>query len=275
MVINAIFNKLALSGNNRFVVHMLIVEIIIANNTIYIGCFLMDFSDIIESNIFWPLFLILGSFLYLSFYDLNRAVLIIKISAFKFCLVILLKELVVPGEFLATEEEFVPGFNTFGSEEGDVFSTSIGFSEFDNQAHRVNVNSVSGLRRLKVGDIVYGVVSLVKDSVVNVDLFDVVSPKGVRIVLDRKSAQIYVRNVSKDFIKSIRDCFKIGDIVKAKVFSVSPFGVDLRTNESDLGVVKAFSAETRLPLYLNGSKLVCLSSKTFESRKISSEYLLR
>ncbi len=183
------------------------------------------------------------------------------------------KRLVLPGEFLSTEEEFVPGANAFDSE-GNVYSGSLGFVEADSKTKEISVRPSIGLHRLKPGSIAFGRVSLVKENSVSLSLDASPSAEGRQIIAPR-GAMIPVRNVSADYVKSLKDCFKIGDIVKAKVTKVLPSGIDLATDHPDLGVVKAFCSNCRKPLHLFGASLKCMSCGSTEKRKIARNYLVK
>ena len=69
--------------------------------------------------------------------------------------------------------------------------------------------------------------------------------------------------------------FRIGDIVKARVADVKPYGVELETKALDLGVIKAYGVKTRQPLMLINGSLRDPSTGETEERKVSSEYVLR
>ena len=180
---------------------------------------------------------------------------------------------VIPGDFLSTEEEFEPGRNAF-AEAGEIFSNSVGTVQEDNRQKTVSVKADVDVSSIKPNDVVFGEVMLVKDNSVGLSIFTETS-HGSRKVLVNTYASIPIRLVSRDYVKNLKDAFKIGDLVKAKVFSVKPFGTDVKTNEPELGVVKAFCSKCRKPLHLFGRQLKCLSCGSSERRKISSDYLLK
>ncbi|MBN2067453.1 MAG: exosome complex RNA-binding protein Csl4 [Candidatus Diapherotrites archaeon] len=183
------------------------------------------------------------------------------------------KKRVLPGEQLSTEEEFEPGPNTY-ADDGNVYSASLGTVSVDSRHKSIDVESDRKLNTLKPGTVVYGSVFLVKESSVIVSLRQC-PDKEDRRVISQGNAMLPVRNVSRDYVKSLRDNFRIGDLVKAKVSRASPLGIDLSTVDNDLGVIKAFCSKCRKPLHLFGHSLRCLSCGSREQRKLSSEYLLK
>jgi len=182
------------------------------------------------------------------------------------------KKLVLPGEFLSTEEEFVPGKNAFDSD-GNLYSGSLGHVEEDNKTKEISVKPVIPLQMLRPGSIVFGRVSFVKENMVSVSLGK--NPKDMRQIVAPTSAMLPVRNVSHEYVESLRGCFRIGDIIRAKVAKVFPAGIDLATDHPDLGVIEAFCSRCRQPLHIFGHSLKCMSCGHTEVRKLASGYLVK
>ena len=184
-------------------------------------------------------------------------------------------KLVYPGEFLGYEEEFLAGNNAFSDDEGRIYSDSVGFKNEDAEGHEVSVESMKKeLRILEKGCIVLGVVSLVKMHGVVIELKSA-ELNGVKRVVHDRMASLAVFNISREYVKSTEDMFRVGDIVKARVIDVSNYGIELETKAPEFGVVKAFGIKSRMPLHLIAGNLRDPLTGATETRKISSEYLLR
>jgi len=182
------------------------------------------------------------------------------------------QKLVLPGEFLSTEEEFSAGKNAFECE-GSICSDSAGFSEQDARAKEVSVKPIKPVQRASEGQVVYGRVSLVKENSVSMELY--AGPGQERVVFPQGNAMLPIRNVSRDYVEKLRDCFRIGDIVKARISRMLSTATDVSTNEQGLGVVKAFCTRCRKPLHLFGTSLRCLSCGSSETRKMSDDYMVK
>jgi len=182
------------------------------------------------------------------------------------------EKLVLPGEFLSTEEEYVPGKNAYECE-GEVCSGSTGHVEINSKTREIGVKPIKQMQALKVGSIVYGRVTLVKENSLTISLCQ--PPEGAKQIIGQSGAMLPVRNVSRDYVESLRDCFKIGDIIKARITKLTPQAIDVSTNEPELGVVKAFCSRCREPLHIFDRSLRCLSCGNSEPRKIARGYLLR
>ena len=171
------------------------------------------------------------------------------------------KNAVVPGEALTTEEEFLAGKNTF-AEDGVVKSKTLGNANFDNNTKEVSVEGKS-VETITEGDIVFGVVTNVKENTVMIELRKAEGNKKIT----NRNAQIPVRNISNEFVSRTRDYYRIGDIVKAQVSRIDDYGIDLETKGRGLGVIKAYCSQCRHEMLASQDKLKCLNCGSAEDRK--------
>lgn len=180
-------------------------------------------------------------------------------------------KLVFPGDFLTIEEEYLPGKNTFEEKNGRVYSARIGEMEFNEKDREVIVKPKKEMKLLDVGTIITGSVLLLKDSMALIKILKAEKDNEERIPLN-STAILFISNIASGFVKSIRDEFRIGDIVKAKVVSVTPYSVEVTTTFPELGVIKAFCIKCRNQLELYGRDLKCRKCGSVEKRKISTSY---
>ena len=184
-------------------------------------------------------------------------------------------ELVLPGDFLANEEEFMAGQNAYDNGQGEVFSSSIGVKALDGDKHEAGVNKATReVKILERGCTVYAIVNSVKTNAALVTILSA-EKDGERRTVHNGMASVAVFNIDTQYIKGIEDTFRAGDILKAKVMDVTPYGVELTTKEPELGVVKAYGIKSRQPLHLIDGRLRDPVTGDMEARKISTEYLLR
>jgi len=183
-------------------------------------------------------------------------------------------DIVFPGSFLGYEEEFVAGANAYEND-GSLFSDSIGQRTLDEQKHEANVQRFTNdVKILDKDCVVIGIVSLVKMHSVLLDIKQGQKNGQKRTVHDRNGS-IAVFNISQSYVKSTDEMYRIGDIVKARVLEVTPYGIELESKAPEFGVIKAFSVKSRAPLHLIDGKLRDPLTGATEERKISSDYLLR
>ena len=144
---------------------------------------------------------------------------------------------VLPGQFLAVEEEYAGGKNTFVDEDGKVFSAVVGTVEFNDDTRDVHVDAKGrDIKGLEVGSVVQGKVTLVKSAVVIIHIAHAVKNGNKRRIFE-SVATLGVARVSRDYVKNLSDFFKIGDFVRAKVVEVTPYAIELSTVGEGLGVV--------------------------------------
>lgn len=184
-------------------------------------------------------------------------------------------ELVIPGDFLAYGEEYVSGQNCFEDEEGNVHSDTIGQKLFDNSTHEVSVQKKTRhVKLIERGTFVIGVVGIVRDNVVIIDLKEA-DFKGDRRSVSNITASLMVSNIANEYVNSTSDMYRVGDIVRAHVLDVPSYGIELETKSPDLGVIKAFGVRSREPLILINGQLRDTKTGATESRKVSTQYSLR
>ncbi|MCR4369122.1 MAG: exosome complex RNA-binding protein Csl4 [archaeon] len=185
------------------------------------------------------------------------------------------QELVFPGSFLSFEEEFMAGKNSYSDDDGKVFAESIGYKALDAQTHEASVSSLKDEKKIiQRGSIAICVVSAIKPNAALVEIKQA-ERDGKSLVVHNSMASISVRNIANNFVESVSDTYRAGDIVRARVMEVTPYGVELETKSPDLGVIKAFGTRSRKPLILIDGKLRDPSTGDSEQRKISSFYMLR
>lgn len=176
---------------------------------------------------------------------------------------------VLPGQFVGTTEEFRPGPGTIISV-GDIYSTATGNVIIDRKARIISVKPHTITPNiLKVGDIVYGAVTDVRESGATVEIAGI-EGKEEREIVNLRLGDIHVSNVRDSYVKRLADEFRPSDIIRARVIDTER--MRLTTAEDSLGVVKAYCSNCRGELVLEGKKLKCPVCNMTETRKISTEY---
>jgi exosome complex component CSL4 len=178
------------------------------------------------------------------------------------------KKIVIPGEEIATTEEFLAGEGTFELK-GKIFSSYLGRLTLDSEEMVARVDPVNPLVELKVGDIVLAVVEDVKSSMV---IVDVVRVEGKpRDVTGETLAAIHVSKISEGYTSDVWKEFRIGDIIRARVMQTKP-SVQLSTQKPNLGVLLALCTKCRMPLIKKDKNLFCENCHRNEVRKITPDY---
>lgn len=128
---------------------------------------------------------------------------------------------------------------------------------------------ISPKQNIKVGDVIYGKVRQANDKMVFVNINRV---EGKQKVLTPSSdGVLFARDIAHQYVE-VGDCFKKGDIIRAKVIDIDKFGIKLSTADNDLGVIKANCLYCRKPLNLKhaiNNEVKCLNCKAVQKKKIA------
>lgn len=181
-----------------------------------------------------------------------------------------MSEIIFPGKSLCIEEEFLPGENVF-IEEGEIKSTVVGIEEKNNSNREISVKAIKPIKLVKINSIVFGRVINVKDSMALIELIKAENNE----VFAPSYASLMISEVSKAYVDSMKSIVRIGDIIKAKISEINPQGINIRINEPELGVIKAYCIHCRKPLRLFESNLKCTACALTQKRKYSKNYLIK
>ena len=176
--------------------------------------------------------------------------------------------IVVPGEVLATAEEYLPGEGVIESD-GKLIAVIHGVVEIDKDL-RINVRRLKEWPEIRDGVEVYGVITDMLDEFVVVQIVSVDNIDR-EIVGGDTTGIIHISKISKQYVDKIGKFYRIGDIIRAKVLRAKP-SIRLGTVGRRYGVVLARCMKCRRPLELIASKLYCPYCRRIETRKIAYDY---
>ncbi|GAB6147618.1 exosome complex RNA-binding protein Csl4 [Stetteria hydrogenophila] len=181
---------------------------------------------------------------------------------------------VVPGEALASIEEYIPGDGTYVDEEAGLIRAAVaGVARLDQRTRTLTVTPRKRLRRPGPGSSVLGLVTGIRNDLVLVDIYGQLKVQGRLKWLwefnGRFSGAITIANIADEFVKDIYDYYRPGDIILAKTLNWgSPY--HLSTKEPQYGVVFAQCSRCGAPLQpLNQRAMKCPRCGAIEKRKVS------
>lgn len=180
-------------------------------------------------------------------------------------------DFVVPGDLLATTEEFVPGDGAY-EEEGKIYAAITGVVLVDARAKRISVFSrTPGPPTLKRGDVVVGRVEEIRDQSANI-FIGVLRGREDRELPLPNLGMVHISQVHTGYVKDFSKQFKPGDIVRARVLNARREPVQLTTAGDELGVIVATCSRCRALLAREGTKLRCPECGNVEFRKLAKDY---
>lgn len=176
---------------------------------------------------------------------------------------------VIPGDFIGTSEEFLPGAGTY-EEMGNIYAANIGVVDIDIKERSVSILSRTGMPPIpREGDIIIGCVTGLKSSVVLVDIARIKGQEDREIATSDQAA-IHISNIKDAYVKDLSHEFGFMDIVLAKVIDAKT--LRLTTDGKDLGVIKAICSRCRTVLKREDDTLKCQECEHTETRKIAEGY---
>jgi exosome complex component CSL4 len=183
-------------------------------------------------------------------------------------------KLVFPGDELAVAEEFVAGPGTY-EENGMVHAAWLGEAYLDPTEFVASVRPVTKTPVvLREGDEVLGVIHDTRSSMAIVDVCARVD-QPFREIAGDTNGTLHVSKVSDDYVSSMDDAFKRGDIIRAKVISTDP-SLQITTKEPPLGIVKSRCPRCSADMAARGEGrdrvLVCPECDWKDLGKISTLY---
>jgi exosome complex component CSL4 len=177
--------------------------------------------------------------------------------------------LIFPGDILATSEELFPGYGT-KDVDGNIIGTIIGKFFINKRRTSAEIKPLTSVPVvLKDGDTVLCEVRRVTEKMVLMDVLHIAGTN--REMVGDKDAAIHVSDITNEYVVSARDKYRIGDIVRAKVTQSEP-ALRVTTAGDNLGAIKSFCSECRVPMARKGSVLECPRCGRAEKRKMASDY---
>jgi exosome complex component CSL4 len=179
---------------------------------------------------------------------------------------------ILPGEHIASIEEFEGGKNTFLASDGTVRSTTVGTKVYDLKRRVVKIDPKNSPMLPKIGDTIVGYVEMMFSTMVSIKVLyinDKWSDAGFSAIASARlgsRADIERRG-------DRRATFHNGDIVRGRVISLLNSTIHLTLAEKEYGVLYAMcfmcGGDT---VRTNESTIKCVECGAFENRKLAHDY---
>lgn len=180
-------------------------------------------------------------------------------------------DFVIPGDFLATAEEFVPGSGAY-EEAGKIYAAATGVVLVDSRTKHISIYSrTAGPPVLKRGDVVIGRIEEVREQTATV-VIAALRGREDREIPPPNVGTIHISQTANGYVKDLSGEFRIGDIVRAKVINPNREPVQLTTVGEDLGVIISKCSRCRNLLGRQDNKLACPVCGNVEFRKMADDY---
>jgi exosome complex component CSL4 len=172
----------------------------------------------------------------------------------------------LPGDFLASPEEFLPGKNTY-EQEDSVRASLPGRIEKDLSKREVSVRPAAIAKTPVVGDVVVGQVEAAMTSTAGVRISYM---NGVE-TLAGFPGTIFTRG-ERGGRGERRTYVKLGDVIRARVASTLNGMNQLSIDEPHLGVLASMCSICGAPLLRGDEKARCEQCGNVEERKFADDF---
>jgi exosome complex component CSL4 len=178
----------------------------------------------------------------------------------------------LPGESVASIEEFEGGKNTYLASDGTIRAAAIGTRVYDLKRRIVKIEQKNSPMLPKIGDLIVGYVEMMFSSMVSIKVLyinDKWSDAGFSAIASARlgsRADIERRG-------DRRATFHNGDIARGRVISLLNSTIHLTLAEKEYGVLYALcfmcGGDT---VRTNESTIKCVECGAFENRKLTHDY---
>lgn len=178
---------------------------------------------------------------------------------------------IIPGEQIGVEEEFIPGSGVY-VENGRIYSSKLGLLMIDNKNKKINVKEKTKLAIPEVGDLIEGIIiGPIREDSTFVEIIKILNKKNLK---GKFTGMLHVSQISRGRLSTILNAVSLGDWILAKVITSWP-PYQLSILENDLGIIYSTCPKCGKELVLKKERLYCDKDKIFIRKKISSKYLIK
>ena len=175
---------------------------------------------------------------------------------------------VSPGEKLGVIEEFFAGDGTY-VEDGYIYSSITGQLLLNNDRRELHIHLATRQPLIpRVANIVIGEVVSTQEKILTLEILQIDKVQ----LLESFTGIMHISDVSKGYVKTMNDAFKVGDIVRAKVISTQNREFHLSTRDDNLGVIHAVCVYCGGPLFQQRNNLRCSKCDRVDRRKMTDDY---
>ncbi len=180
-------------------------------------------------------------------------------------------DVVVPGEQLCVIEELFPSMGTYELD-GVVYAATAGSVEMDLKKRTIRVVDKEGRMRIALPqreDEIVGEATNVYDQRAEISIIKI-NGENVHSPL---VGEIHISNVTRRYVKSMRNVVSQGDVVQAHALNTHEIPVELSLVGKEFGVLFSRCVKCGYPLTLTTrNNMICLRCENRETREVAEDY---
>lgn len=177
------------------------------------------------------------------------------------------KKFAIPGDNIGSEMENLPGAGTYADKD-EIYSSLTG--EVKDEARTLSIAQARPLASLGVGTTIIGVIENIVEPIALVSMKEGAGHQ--RFGVNPDYAVLHASMIKKGYVKNVRDEYKIGDIIRAKIADMRNGEMRLATDAENLGAIKAFCAKCRHAMKIENNIMECESCGNKDNRKVANDY---
>jgi exosome complex component CSL4 len=178
---------------------------------------------------------------------------------------------IVPGDHIALIEEFEGGKNTYVLD-GDIRAATVGVPIYDLKRHIVKIKQKNSPMLAKIGDTVVGHVEMLFGTMMSIRILYLNERKSLAGFSAIASTKINSGGGWSRGDRRGRVIFRVGDIVKGRVFSLLNSTIHITIDEREFGVLYALCFNCGGDTVRVNNNIKCIDCGTLEERKLTSDY---
>jgi exosome complex component CSL4 len=180
---------------------------------------------------------------------------------------------ILPGEQVASIEEFEAGKNTY-IDNGSVRSTALGVKVYDFKRRIVKIDQKNSPMLPKIGDIIVGYIEMLFGNMFSVRILyinDKKSDAGFSAIASTRlgGGAGFGRDRGD---RRGRIIFRIGDIVRGRVISLLNSTIHITIDEKEFGVLYALCFNCGGDTVRVNNIVKCIECGLYEERKLTNDY---
>jgi exosome complex component CSL4 len=183
------------------------------------------------------------------------------------------KSPILPGEQVASIEEFEAGKNTY-IHSGSVRSTALGVKVYDFKRRIVKIDQKNSPMLPKIGDIIIGYIEMLFGNMFSVRILyinDKKSDAGFSAIASTRLGG--GGGIGRDRgDRRGRIIFRIGDIVRGRVISLLNSNIHITIDEKEFGILYAVCFNCGGDTVRVNNTVKCIECGSFEERKLTNDY---
>ena len=184
--------------------------------------------------------------------------------------------MIIPGEHVAFIEEFESGKNTFVLD-GSIRSLGLGIKEYNFKKRQVAIERKKQANFPQIGDIIIGYIEMLFGSMISIRILYLNHKKfdsGLSAIASTRivSESGGWNNRRDRGERRVKFVYRVGDIVRGRIFSLLNSSAHATISDKDLGIVYCICYICGGDTVKLNNKVKCIECGVMEDKKIASDY---